>query len=73
VSVIADRAMVRHIAGLARTLAAIFAEGARRAGEPRAGDDGEAGDDAQAGEAAEDGDDAAPGQLGAGVPAGSAP
>ena len=33
VSVIADRAMVRHIAGLARTLAAIFADGARRAGE----------------------------------------
>ncbi len=31
VSVIADRARVRHLPGLARTLASIFAEGARRA------------------------------------------
>ena len=36
VSVIADRARVRHLAGLARALAAIFAEGAARA---RAGGD----------------------------------
>ena len=38
VSVIADRARVRHVQGLARTLASIFADGARRAdvepGEP---------------------------------------
>lgn len=39
VSVIADRAMVRHLAGLARTLTAIFAAGARRAGEGRVDDE----------------------------------
>jgi hypothetical protein len=41
VSVIADRARVRHLAGLARALASIFAEGARRADETRATDEPE--------------------------------
>jgi predicted DNA-binding protein (UPF0251 family) len=60
VSVIADRARVRHLAGLARTLASIFAEGASRADEARLTDEPST-------------DDGSIGDGSAGMPAGSTP
>ena len=82
VSVIADRARVRHLGGLARTLASIFAEGARRADEARsaddAADDQEEGDPATADAATATRRPATPatgadGAGSAGIPATSAP
>ena len=77
VSVIADRARVRHLAGLARTLASIFAEGARRADEARstdeASDDHETGDDATGDATTGDPTTGADGAASAGIPAPSAP